>query len=314
MFPDRNAFISYHPTPNCYVELGDGTKLKQVAKGTAKVLLSNKVILLRNVLHVPQLNEPLYSLRRHSQLPECGYFSSYETGSHLLFPSFVLEIDTSVDNILDYQSLGASNTDRIDYAEPRIYPKPCARPATIIPPDPDDIDHATVKFNVPTPKSGSTPPKPPTPLPTTSPPTPESSVSEEPAMVISDEELVKSSAEPISNKVLTSLHSDPTNLPPVPPSQTPGPAESRTVFDSLKLHRIFGCRRFKNQKHVIAASSNATLLKCGELPPTLGDFATINKPDKGKPLTQPCKYLDKFHMDIVFGDCLALGGFVTLLC
>jgi hypothetical protein len=130
MFPDRQAFISYHPTPNCYVELGDGTKLKQVAKGTAKVLLNNKVILLRNVLHVPQLNEPLYSLRCHSQLPECGYFSSYETGSHLLFPSFVLEIDTSVDNILDYQSLGASDTDHIDYAEPRIYPKPRACPSS----------------------------------------------------------------------------------------------------------------------------------------------------------------------------------------
>jgi hypothetical protein len=45
--------------------------------------------------HIPQLNEPLYSLRRHSQLPECGYFSRYSTGPHLLFPSFVLEIDTS---------------------------------------------------------------------------------------------------------------------------------------------------------------------------------------------------------------------------
>jgi hypothetical protein len=182
------------------------------------------------------------------------------------------------------------------------------RPATIIPPDPDDIDHATVKFKVPTPKSGSAPPQSPSP-PITKPPTTEASVSDEPAIVISDEELVKSSAEPISNKVLTSLHNDPTKLPPVPPSQTPGPAESRTVFDSLKLHRIFGCRRFKNQKHVIAASSNATLLTCGELPPTLGDFATINKPNKGKPLTQPRKYLDKVHMVIVFGDCLALGGF-----
>jgi hypothetical protein len=60
------------------------------------------------------------------------------------------------------------------------------------------------------------------------------------------------------------------------PTYTPGPAEHRTTFDSLKLHRIFGCRRFKNQQHLTAASFNAKLISTGELPPTLGDFATIN--------------------------------------
>jgi hypothetical protein len=141
MFPDRHAFISYHPTPNCFVELGDGTKLRQMGKGSAKIMLNDKVILLRNVLHVPQLQEPLYSLRRHSQMPECGYFSSFDTGSHLLFPTFVLEIDTSIDNILDFQSIGASHSSGLDYAEPREYPKPKARPATLIPPDQDTLDH-----------------------------------------------------------------------------------------------------------------------------------------------------------------------------
>jgi hypothetical protein len=127
--------------------------------------------------------------------------------------------------------------------------------------------------------------------------------------VIPDEELITNSSQPITTKLLASLHSDPSKLPPVPPANTPGPAEHRTTFDSLKLHRIFGCRCFKNQNHLIAASSNAQLIKSGELPPTLGDFATINNPAKGKPLTTPCKYLDKVHLDIVFGDCLALGGY-----
>jgi hypothetical protein len=158
MFPDRHAFISYHPTPNCFVELGDGTKLRQMGKGSAKIMLNDKVILLRNVLHVPQLQEPLYSLRRHSQMPECGYFSSFDTGSHLLFPTSVLEIDTSIDNILDFQSIGASHSSGLDYAEPREYPQPKARPATIIPPDNDTLDHLSVSFRIPTPKSGSPPP------------------------------------------------------------------------------------------------------------------------------------------------------------
>jgi hypothetical protein len=289
MFPDRTAFLSYHPTPNCYVELGDGTKLRQMGKGSAKVLLNDKIILLRNVLHVPQLNEPLYSLRRHSQMPEFGYFSSFETGSHLLFPTFVLEIDTSVDNIISFNSIGHSPCATIDYAEPRIYPTPRAHPANLIPPDDDTTDHLSVTYNVPTPKSGSPPPSP-SPTPSPEPPSPPASPvrPSSPTSVITDEELISASSESISSKLLTFLHKDPLNLPPVPPSSTPGPAEHRTTFDSLKLlHRIFGCRRFKNQNHVIAASLNAKLIKSGELPPTLGDFATINNPAKGKPLTQP---------------------------
>jgi hypothetical protein len=75
--------------------------------------------------------------------------------------------------------------------------------------------------------------------------------------------LISASSKPISSKVLTSLHNDPSNLPPVTPAHTQGPAEHRTTFDSLKLHRIFGCRRFKNQNHLIAAASNAQLIRSG---------------------------------------------------
>ena len=108
MNPDKSAFVSYHPTPGAYIELGDGTRLPQLGRGTAKFKLNGRVILLRNVLHVPALVEPLYSLRHHQQLPECGYYSSFDTGSHLLFPTFVLEVDTSVDNILAMNQLVAA--------------------------------------------------------------------------------------------------------------------------------------------------------------------------------------------------------------
>ena len=74
MLPDKQAFLSYHPTPGAYVSLGDGTQLLQQGKGTAKIMLKGKIILLRNVLHVSALSEPLYSLRRHRMMPECGYY------------------------------------------------------------------------------------------------------------------------------------------------------------------------------------------------------------------------------------------------
>lgn len=277
-------------------------------------MLNGKTLLLRNVLHVPALSEPLYSLRRHRMMPDCGYYSSYDTGSHLLFPHFVLEVDTSIDNVLSYQSIGNASS-RIDYAEPRTHPsaavaKSTARPARLIPPD-NEMTH--VRFNIPTPKSSTST------LPITSPtmspapppsfnPQPSASQPSEPVL-ISNDELITASAEPLSTKALAAIHSDPALLPPVPPANTPGPAEKRTTFDPLKLHHIFGCRRFRNQQHVIAASANAKLIKQGELPATLGDYTTINKPDKGKPLTKQRNYLDKIHMDIVFGDCLGLGGY-----
>jgi hypothetical protein len=92
----------------------------------------------------------------------------------------------------------------------------------------------------------------------------------------------------------------------VPSSATPSAVEHRTEFDPLKLHRIFGCRRFRNLKHVTAASQNATLLSTGELPATIGDYATINNPPHGKPLRTRRRYLEKCHMDIIHGDCLSL--------
>ena len=126
---------------------------------------------------------------------------------------------------------------------------------------------------------------------------------------LQEAELLDNSDSPLSSIMLKRLHHNPESLPPVRPANTSAACESRTVFDTLKLHKIFGCRRFRNQRHITAASSNATLIHTGELPPTLGSFATIVNPPAGKTSRRRRRYLDKVHMDIVFGDCLALGGY-----
>lgn len=56
------------------------------------------------------------------------------------------------------------------------------------------------------------------------------------------------------------------------------------------------------------------LIQQGELHSTIGDYVTINKPDKGKRIKKHRKYLDKVHMDIVFGDCLSLGKNKIISC
>ena len=95
--------------------------------------------------------------------------------------------------------------------------------------------------------------------------------------------LQKNSVEPLSLCTLNLVHKDASNLPPIPPSSTPAPCENRTQFESLNLHRIFGCRQFRNQKHLTAAT-NASLVNSGLLPSTIGSFTKIANPEKGKPI------------------------------
>ena len=95
--------------------------------------------------------------------------------------------------------------------------------------------------------------------------------------------------------------------PSIPPSLMPAPCTNRTQFESLNIHCIFGCRQFHNQNHLNSAT-NESIVNSGLLPSTIGYFATITNPTKGKTINNRWHYLDKVHMDIVFGDCVALGG------
>jgi hypothetical protein len=120
MLPDILAFKTYRPQRNRTVKLGDNSTLQIAGEGTAIFPLNNKVIKVRNALHVPDLRQPLYSLRKHKTMPGCGTFSHNNVGSFILFPSFVLCIDDSIDNIVTYKSIGRSQPTLLpDYTEPR---------------------------------------------------------------------------------------------------------------------------------------------------------------------------------------------------
>ena len=60
----------------------------------------------------------MYLLRKHKTMPGCGAFSFYGVGSFVLFPTFVLRIDDSVDNVVSYKSIGSAY-EHLDYAQPR---------------------------------------------------------------------------------------------------------------------------------------------------------------------------------------------------
>jgi transposase InsO family protein len=270
-----------------------------MGRGTARFYLNDKVIEVRHALHVPGLRAPLYSLRRHRHMFDCGYYSQFGVGSFILFPTFTIKVDDSEDNIVSFKAIGRSPCKRVDYKEPK---HPQARPAAHLIPN-DDLHH--ISFHIPDPKARKLPP----PKPSAPTPTPLPDSSDHDSTVVSDEDLTASASKPLTKRMLATIHEDPSNFQPVPPQYTPAPSENTTKFDSLRLHRIFGCRRFKNQLHITSASLNAELIRCGEMPTTIGDYTTINNPPKGKPLKKRRKYLEKVHLDIVFGDCVALGGY-----
>ena len=86
--------------------------------GNAVYTLNGRTILTRNALHIPALRGPLYSLRKHRQRPGFGVYSSYKDGSYLFLPDFILQVEDSYENLVSYQSLGASYEGPINYIEP----------------------------------------------------------------------------------------------------------------------------------------------------------------------------------------------------
>ena len=70
---------------------------------------------------------------------------------------------------------------------------------------------------------------------------------------------------------------------------------------------IFGCKRFRDHKHLVAQTS-ANLFNYGILPSTIGSFTKITNPAKVNPLKNCQNYIYKVHRYIVFGDCVDLGG------
>ncbi len=109
MFPFKEAFISYKPTPHSYVILADKSKVACLGFGTASFMLQNKHIILHDVLHVPKLRSPLLSVRCFRRLNGCSFLAD-NSGSFLTFPKFILSVDDSSDCTI----LGSLATQTID--------------------------------------------------------------------------------------------------------------------------------------------------------------------------------------------------------
>ena len=89
MLPDRSCFISYKSVVGLSVRMGNNSFVPVLGRGSAIFALNGKCILGRNVIHVPGLAVPLYSLRTHVTQRGCGFFGTQDSGFLVYFPSFL---------------------------------------------------------------------------------------------------------------------------------------------------------------------------------------------------------------------------------
>jgi hypothetical protein len=93
----------------------------------AIILLNGQRVLVQNMLHMPGLVVPLYSLCAHCVQPGCGFIGTSGVGILVYFPTFALTVGTSKDCHLAFKSLGRSALlDTLHYVQPRcalsLYP------------------------------------------------------------------------------------------------------------------------------------------------------------------------------------------------
>jgi hypothetical protein len=129
-----------------------------------------------------------------------------------------------------------------------------------------------------------------------------------------------SGLDPVAPKLLSSLsheevvrlvHRPSFILPPVRPCDWSNGSNTKTHWNSEKLHHALGCRRFRNYKHIIQTSLDGQWIDGGEFPVLLGAFTTIPKAPRGGAIDRKQSfYLDIVHVvNIAFGDCVSVGGF-----
>jgi hypothetical protein len=124
MLPDKSAFISYYPVTGRRVRMGNNSFATISGYGTTVISLNGKKILIHDCLHVPDLRNPLYSLRAPQRQPGCGFIGMHGLGMHVFFPTFILEVDTATDCHLQYDPIGQNTRlPELDHVQPKFVKK-----------------------------------------------------------------------------------------------------------------------------------------------------------------------------------------------
>ena len=80
--------------------LGDGTCIRVCGYGTTRIKIDGHIIVLENMLHVPNLESNLFSTTCHGSNDDGCSFLLAKGEMHLIFPTFTITRDISVDGDL----------------------------------------------------------------------------------------------------------------------------------------------------------------------------------------------------------------------
>ncbi len=346
MVPDRSAFISYKAVCNLCVQMGNNSYAPVLGQGTAIISFNGQRLLIRNVLHIPVLRVPLYSLRAHIRHWGCGFVGSYDTGMHVYFPGVVLSVDTSTNCHLSYKPVGKlAPLSTLHYVQPRCPPTiyqdegsafwiktdssdpvfiedDCAMVVGMNPPAPVVIEPTPTLplFHSIVPKCGPLPKVPPFSADDIATITQHLKLLLDRLSGIAASSSLDSSPQhsrPVAPKLLSSLSSDKvvrlvhhpgSSPPPVCPCDRSNSSDTKTHWTLEELHRALGCRCFCNYKHILQTSLDGE--NGGGVPLSLGTYTTIPKAPHGSTIDREQSFfLDIVHVDIAFGDCVLVGGF-----
>jgi hypothetical protein len=308
MVPDCSAFISYKSVHGLWVRMGNNSFALVLGCGMAIISLNGQRLLIRHVLHVPELWVPLYSLRAHVRQLGCGFVGSHKTGLHVYFLGVVLTVNTSLDSHLAYKPLGKIvPLLSLHYIQPRC-------PPVVYPPDSLAFLAQTRAQSqreqlVDTLCEDSPAVSPSSPLEFDTTSFPPSQPSSDPHLSPDSPTLLST----LSREDITCLiHHEGYSFPPVCPCDWANGSNTKTHWTSKELHCALGCRCFRNYKHILQTSLDSTWIDGGEFPLALGSYDTIPKAKRGGDINQTKSYfLDVVHVDIAFGDCV-LVVFVLL--
>ena len=93
------------------------------------------------------------------------------------------------------------------------------------------------------------------------------------------------------------------------PCDTPNGSDSLQDITSNKIYYMFGKPCFRKYEHFGCTSKDAIFFQGGESCPSIDKFSNLRKRARGKSLAPTDHYLNKVHLDIVFGDTIRKLGY-----
>lgn len=291
----REAFVTFTPTPNAYVEVANDEHAPCVGIGNAVFYMRDKLVLLSDVLCVPSLTNCLFAVSSHrrSKIKDCG-FISLNNGIYLQFPSFQIRVDDDEECTVPVRFLPSlDNRPSLDFdfthykiasAAP-VHTRSMSRNSPTSS-DPVVLDHISMAPPI---------------LPS----------SDSPNSSIENEGPVSDSEEP-SDPVAPAHPPKPTKTTPVDRPSLPvyykqfSSHPSNTRFTTHQLHTLLGNRSLNRWKDLdeMAAPTISVAESCA-LPLELGDVTNLRAARKNK-IPVPV------HCDIGCGYCKSVG--VCALC